>query len=207
MRTKEPISQSVTRFSTVVDTWTRRVDIVPEMANKTPRSGRRDASDEDANKRSIRANVPPEIATAWRVTCQKHGMGLNEAMERLMRWFTAQDQTTQQFFLGVVPPELRLPVASHVLGSILDTVVRSFDVQIVPASKIGGAEIDRLREVARLYHVTLPATRNPDGSVEQVTRSYERVDEPKSTGGESQHGRQDSGTSQRANGNGNRGVA
>lgn len=204
MRTKEPISQSVTQFSTVVDTWTRRVDIVPEMAKKSPRSGRRDASDEDANKRSIRANVPPEIATAWRVTCQNHGMGLNEAMERLMRWFTAQDRTTQQFFLDVVPPELRLPVASHVVGSILDTVIRSFDVQVVPASKIGGQEIDRLREVARLYHVTLPATRNPDGSIEEVTRTYERVDEPK-TGGESQHGKQDSPKGQRANGN--RGAA
>jgi hypothetical protein len=151
------------------------------MSKKPPR--RRDpiGADEDSRPGKptlpIRANVEPGIASAWRRACQQHGMGLNEAMERLMRWFTAQDQTTQQFFLGVVPAELRLAVTSHVIGSLLDWAIRSTDMPEESASKIGASEVDRLYEVARLYHVTFPPSRRPDGSVEQVTKTYAKSGE------------------------------
>lgn len=177
MRTKGPISQTFTRLSTDVNTWSQRVDIVPAMSKKPSR--RREPREADSGLKKdtapVRANVNPEIATGWRRSCQRHGIGLNEAMERLLRWFTAQDQTTQQFFLGVVPAELRMAVTSHVIEETLEWFVRSTDVELPIPSKIGAAEVDRLRDVARLYHITLPATRNPDGSIEQITRTYERT--------------------------------
>lgn len=160
--------KTLARFSTAVGT-------------RRPRGTRLSHMEPEREKREqVKGVIDPEVMREWRRTCTDNAVSQNEALERILRWYVQQDRTTQQLVLDVIPAALRPAAANHVIRALVDWGVRSSDVGQQPPS----AEMDRLREAATLYHVTLPPVRRPDGSVEQITRSYEirdrsrRTDEP-----------------------------